>query len=187
MTIDEKKESQKWWNCNQKTTLPSNFRIFIISCKAKTYLRNWKVIEMFTCAILCWLHSCDWIEWHDLCRKNDRMDFRSTTLHPNLQYCQKLSTLPTTSFHSIEVFFGCFLLQIMRQVRTEFQTTRILQNVAETLLHYSKCTKLWNYLKHFFFDKTCQLCILAIFKEYSFCCCCLALYSMFLLSLLKCL
>ena len=154
----------------------------------KDWIR-YKVIEMFIRFNLCWLLSFDGIEWHDLCRKNDRivwtLDQQPFTLICSI--AKKLSTLPTTSFHSIEVFFGCFLLQIMRQVRTEFQTTRILQNVAETLHYSTKCTKLWNYLKHFFFDKTCQLCILAIFKEYSFCCCCLALYFIFLLSLLKCL
>ena len=39
---------------------------------------KWSVIKRsssfdWTVYLLCWLLSFDWIEWHDLCRKNDRI------------------------------------------------------------------------------------------------------------------
>ena len=133
---------------------------------AKNLIKGDWNVYMYVTNFVDFYPSFDWLEWHDLCRKNDRIVW-TLDQQPFTLICSIAKSSPLFQQHhftplksSLDVF--CSKLCDKWELSSK-QRTRILQNVAETL-HYSKCTKLWNYLKHFFFDKTCQLCILAIFK-----------------------
>ena len=123
---------------------------------------------LYVCYKLCWLLSILWLTWMTwFMSKNDRIVW-TLDQQPFTLICSIAKSSPLLQQHhftplksSLDVF--CSKLCDKWELSSK-QRTRILQNVAETLHYSTKCTKLWNYLKHFFFDKTCQLCILAIFK-----------------------
>ena len=100
---------------------------------------------MFTCAILCWLHSCDWIEWHDLCRKNDRIVW-TLDQQPFTLICSIAKSSPLFQQHhftplksSLDVFYSklCDKWELSSK---QPESCKMLRRLSSTPLHYSKCT-----------------------------------------------
>ena len=117
------------------------------------------MIEMFICYTLCWLLSFDWIEWHDLCRKNDRIVW-TLDQQPFTLICSIAKSSPLFQQHhftplksSLDVFCSklCDKWELSSKQPESCKMLRRLSTILnalnfETIWSISSLTKLVNYV-----------------------------------------